>query len=311
LRALPLNRSLIALCAAACIATAGAAETEKNDVLRVCADPNNLPLSNSKGEGYENKIADAIARDLGLKKVEYTFFPQRMGFVRNTLRLQDPETKQFKCDLIVGVPAGYELTATTKPYMRSIYALVFKSRGDFANLQNAEDLMKLPKEKLRALRYGVFSNSPGTDWLIRNELLDRAAVFQHQSGDPAESPALTMERELEAGRIDVAIVWGPVAAQLVRKHASYPAWQAVPFKPDPTIKFDYEIAMGVRYGEKEWKAKIDEWIASHKDTIEKILTSFGVPLVDDKGNVTARFRTDKDLRSSSVEKRIPLELEKQ
>jgi quinoprotein dehydrogenase-associated probable ABC transporter substrate-binding protein len=308
-RSSPLNRSLIVLCAVAFVATASAAETEKGDVLRVCADPNNLPLSNSKGEGYENKIAEAIARDLGMKKVEYTFFPQRMGFVRNTLRLQDPQTKEFKCDLIVGVPAHYELTATTKPYMRSTYALVFRSRPEFEGLKNAEDLMKLPKDKLRALRYGVFSNSPGTDWLIRNELLHRAVAFQHQSGDPEESPAGTMERELDAGRIDVAIVWGPMAAQMVRKHASFPAWQAVPFEPDKAIKFDYEIAMGVRYGEKEWKAKLDEWIAGHKDTIEKILTSFGVPLVDDEGNVTARFRSD--VRSGSVEKRIPLELEKQ
>jgi quinoprotein dehydrogenase-associated probable ABC transporter substrate-binding protein len=311
LRPLHHHRSLILLCAAAFLAVASAAETDKSDVLRVCADPNNLPLSNSKGEGYENKIAEALARDLGRKKVEYTFFPQRMGFVRNTLKLQDPVTRQFKCDLIVGVPARYEMTATTKPYMRSTYALVFRSRPELEQLKYADDLMKLPKEKLRSMRIGVFSNSPGTDWLIRNELLDRAAVFQHQSGDPEESPALTMERELTAGRIDLAIVWGPVAAQLVRRHSGYPAWQAVPFRPDPAIKFDYEIAMGVRHGEKEWKAAIDAWIAGHKKDIDEILTSFGVPLVDGEGNVSARFRPDDDLRSSSVEKRIPLELEKQ
>ena len=94
-----------------------------NNALRVCADPHSLPQSNDHGEGYENKIAEALARDLG-KTVEYTYFPQRMGFVRNTLRARDDQTQQFKCDLIIGVPKGYDITATTKPYMHSIYALV-------------------------------------------------------------------------------------------------------------------------------------------------------------------------------------------
>ena len=98
-------------------------------VLRVCADPDNLPLSNERGEGYENKIAEQLARDLG-RQLEYTYFPQRMGFVRNTLRQKDPQTQQFKCDVIIGVPKGYELTATTRPYMRSTYALVFRHRPE-------------------------------------------------------------------------------------------------------------------------------------------------------------------------------------
>ncbi len=94
-------------------------------VLRVCADPGNMPLSNDQGEGYENKIAQALARDLG-RRIEFTYFPQRMGFVRNTLRQRDESTQQFKCDVIIGVPKGFELTATTRPYMRSTYALVFE-----------------------------------------------------------------------------------------------------------------------------------------------------------------------------------------
>ena len=108
-------------------AQAGGASTapQKADpVLHVCADPSGLPQSNDRGEGYENKIAEALAKDLG-KKVEYTFFPQRMGFVRNTLRARNEATLKFKCDLIIGVPKGYDLTATTQPYMRSTYAMVF------------------------------------------------------------------------------------------------------------------------------------------------------------------------------------------
>jgi len=114
-----------------------------NSALRVCADPHSMPQSNDHGEGYENKIAEALARDLG-KKVEYTYFPQRMGFVRNTLRARDDQTQQFKCDLIIGVPKGYDITATTKPYMHSIYALVLTPRPDLKDLKSAEDLLKLP-----------------------------------------------------------------------------------------------------------------------------------------------------------------------
>ena len=99
----------------------------------MCADPDNLPLSNARGEGYENKIAEQLARDLG-RQLEYTYFPQRMGFVRNTLRQKDPQTQQFKCDVIIGVPKGYELTATTRPYMRSTYALLFRHRPELESL---------------------------------------------------------------------------------------------------------------------------------------------------------------------------------
>jgi len=306
MRASTRHRSLICVCMAALAAAASAAETgtEAEDALRVCSDANNMPLSNSRGEGYENKIAEELARHLK-KQVQYTFFPQRMGFVRNTLRQQDPTTKQFKCDVIIGVPAGYEMTATTRPYMRSTYALVFRARPEFEKLETAEDLLKLPKDRLGALRIGTFSNSPGTDWLLRNGLLDRAAVFAQQTGDPAESPALTVERALAAGDIDLAIVWGPIAGLLVGQHAASPAWQAVPFVPEPGIKFDYEISMGVRFGEKEWKQTLDDWITRNQGKIEEILTSFRVPLVDANGKVSANFRSGEDVRASSVSKPNP------
>jgi len=265
-------------------------QTADPHVLRVCADPDNLPLSNSRGEGYENKIAEQLAHDLG-RKVEYTFFPQRMGFVRNTLRKKDPQTQQFACDLIIGVPKGYDLTATTRPYMRSTYALVFRHRPELENLKEADDLLKLPPEKLRALRIGVFGRSPGTDWLLRNNLIDHAVMYAPQSGDPAENPAHTIERDLDGDKIDLAILWGPMAGFLVGRHAGAPAWRAVPFAMDREIKFDYEISMGVRFGEKQWQDTIDQWIASHEASVRGILTSFSVPLLDANGNVTANFRT--------------------
>lgn len=266
-------------------AQAAAEEPAKDGgVLRVCADPDNLPLSNERGEGYENRIAAKLAQDLG-DRVEYTFFPQRMGFVRNTLRLRDQATQQYKCDVIVGVPKGYELTATTQPYMRSTYAMVFPAKGNLGKLASPDDLLKLPSEQRSALRIGIFARSPAADWLLRNGMLGQAESYAQQSGDPHENPAGIIERDLAAGKIDVAIVWGPIAGFLVGRHSGDGAWRAVAFKPEAGIKFDYEISMGVRFGEKEWKDTLDAWIASHRAEIDSILMSYRIPLVDDKGNL--------------------------
>jgi quinoprotein dehydrogenase-associated probable ABC transporter substrate-binding protein len=269
-----------------------AVAAQSDAVLRVCADPANLPLSNDKGEGYENKIAEALAHDLG-RRVEYTFFPQRMGFVRNTLRLKDEQSQQYKCDLIIGVPKEYELTATTQPYMHSTYALIFASKSEFDGLRNAEDLLKLPPETLKALRIGVFTRSPGDDWLLKHSLMDHAAVYSHQNGDIDESPARTIERDLAAGKIDAAIIWGPIAGMLVERRSQEPKWRAVPFNPDPAIKFDYEISMGLRQGEKEWKETLDKWIAGHQKQIDSILMSYQVPLVDATGHISSTAKDGK------------------
>jgi len=247
--------------------------------LKVCADPNNLPQSDDSGAGYENKLAEALARDLG-RKVEYTFFPQRQGFVRQTLRSQDDKTREFKCDVIMGVPKGYELTATTQPYMHSTYALVMPARKELSSVKNAQELLKLPPETLSKLRFGIFARSPATDWLLKNDLIAQARMYPAQSGDPKEHPASIIEKDLEAGNIDVAIVWGPVAGFLASRPHSGGQWLSAPFLKDASIQFDYEIAMGVRFGEKEWKETLDGWIAGHRDTINQILASYNVPPAD-------------------------------
>src|SRR5262249_54807960 len=159
---------LIALACVLC-APIAAAQAPHGATLKVCADPDNLPQSDRAGAGYENKIAEALARDLG-RKVEYTFFPQRMGFVRQTLRPQDDVTHEFKCDVIIGVPKGYELTLTTRPYMRSTYALVVPGKDEYRKLKSAEELLSLPRERLNKLRFGVFAQTPPTDWLLKNGL---------------------------------------------------------------------------------------------------------------------------------------------
>ena len=187
MKRLRISRGRAALLAACALCALDAPAAPADGLLKVCADPSNLPLSNDKGEGYENKIAEALARDLNLR-VGYTFFPQRIGFIRNTLRARDEQSHEYKCDLIIGVPKEYELTATTQPYMHSTYALIFASRDDLAGLRTADDLLKLPRQKLDSLRIGVFSKSPGADWLLKNGLVDHAVSYSHQNGDAEESP---------------------------------------------------------------------------------------------------------------------------
>jgi quinoprotein dehydrogenase-associated probable ABC transporter substrate-binding protein len=246
--------------------------------IKVCADPNNLPQSDKNGAGYENKLVEALGRDLG-RRIEYTFFPQRMGFIRHTLKAQDETTGEFKCDLIVGVPKGYEMAATTQAYMHSTYALLVPKGAKLGALADPNDLLKLPAARLQSLRIGIFAKSPATDWLLKHGLIDRAVSYPAQSGDPNEHPASIIERDLANGKLDVAVVWGPVAGFLASRHQGQQGWTAVPFKPDPEIRFDYEIAMGVRYPDKEWKAMLDQWIAGHHAEIDKLLQRYQVPLL--------------------------------
>ncbi|WP_085314394.1 quinoprotein dehydrogenase-associated putative ABC transporter substrate-binding protein [Derxia lacustris] len=250
-------------------------------LLRVCADPHNLPQSDDRGGGYENRIAEAMAKDLG-RELTYTYFPQRMGFVRQTLRAKDATTQRFKCDLIVGVPKGYELTATTQPYLHSTYALLYTRRGALANVSSAEEVLALPPAQRARLRFGYFAPSPAVDWLLRNGLFEQSIAHAALNGDPEESPGKIMARELESGRIDVAVLWGPVAGFLAREHGG--DWATLALKSDdPSIKFDYEISMGVRFGEPQWKSTVDGWIAANRDRIDAILASYRVPLVDERG----------------------------
>jgi len=254
-----------------------------DNVLRVCADPNNMPLSNRNGEGYENRIAELLARELGWK-LEYTWFPQRMGFIRNTLKARDPELDRFKCDLVIGVPVGYELTLTTPPYYRSTWAMVIPKGKGLDNIHAPDDLLKIDAARLKKLRFGLVGRSPPTDWLLKNHLIEQAQSVPTQSGDPEAYPGELIDKELAAGHIDVAFAWGPIAGYFAT-HAKPPGMLALPFPPSTEIQFDYKIAMGVRFGEKEWRDRIAGLIARDQKQIDAILLSYGVPLLDDQGNL--------------------------
>lgn len=252
-------------------------------VLRVCQDPNNLPFSNRAGEGFENKIAELFARELGWT-LEYTWFPQRMGFIRNTLRGRDPGSNRFKCDLVVGLPVGFELASTTKPYYRSTYALVYVKGKGLDGVTAPEGLLSLGPAKLRSLKLGVFDQTPPVDWLLRHHLFDQAVPYQRQSGDPERYPGEIVEKDLTSGKVDVAFVWGPIAGYFA-KNASPAAMAVVPFAPTPEIRFDYRIAMGVRFGEREWKASIEQLIEANRSRIQAILSAYGVPQLDEAGRI--------------------------
>jgi quinoprotein dehydrogenase-associated probable ABC transporter substrate-binding protein len=263
-------------------------------VLRVCADPNNLPFSNRAGEGFENKIAELLAAELGWK-LEYTWFPQRIGFIRNTLRARDPDSNRFKCDLVPGVPAGFELASTTKPYYRSTYALVYVRGTGLDGVATPEDLLKIEPAKLDSLKLGVFAQTPPSDWLIKHHLFNQAVSYQRQSGDPENYPGEIIQNDLVGGKVDVAFVWGPIAGYFARRATTL---VVVPFMPDPEIQFDFRIAMGVRFGEPDWKSTVERLLQTNRPRIEAILADYGVPQLDDEGRFV-HLPTHASLRRSN------------
>jgi mxaJ protein len=249
-------------------------------VLRVCQDPNNLPFSNLQGEGFENRIAELFAEKLGWK-LEYFSFPQRMGFIRNTLRFKLPG-EEYRCDIVMGVPAGYEQVAATRPYYRSTYALVYAQGGKLDSVRSAQDLLALGPEKLNQLRIGVYDRSPASEWLVKHNLLDQGVPYRMLNADPERSPGEILEKDLAVGKLDAVIVWGPIAGYFA-KRVSEPHLVVVPLSSEPGVRLEYEIAMGVRFGEPEWKANVERLIAENQTTIEQILRDYRVPLLDAQG----------------------------
>lgn len=245
--------------------------------LRVCQDPNNLPFSNVKGDGIENRIAELFGEALGLPVVYYSF-PQRLAFIRNTLKFKLPG-EDYPCDIVITVPAGYDQVSVTKPYYRSTYALVFPKGRGLDQVASSEDFLKLDAAKLAKLRIGVYDRSPASEWLSKHKLIDQGVPYPIMNADPDQYPGEIIEKDLAAGKIDVAIVWGPIAGYFAQR-VKTPALAVVPMKSEPGVKFDFEMAMGVRYGEREWKQQIEGLLESKRSEIQAILQAYGVPVVD-------------------------------
>jgi mxaJ protein len=269
------------VCFAALALTAGAASAQdastKREAFRVCQDPNNLPFSNTQGEGIENRIAELFAKDLGIP-VSYYSFPQRMAFIRNTLRYKLPG-EDFRCDVVLGVPAGFDQVSATKPYYRSTYAIVFARSGAMASVKTPEDLFAMAPAARAKLRIGVYDRSPASEWLVKHGMVEQGVPYAMMNADPSQYPGEIIERDLASGKLDAAVVWGPIAGYFAKRVKS-PELAVLPLRSEPGVKFDYQMAMGVRYGEPEWKKQIETLIDKRRPEIEAILRDYGVPLLE-------------------------------
>ena len=270
------RRRGFAAIAAAIVAIAAAfparSENTDPDAFRVCADPNNLPFSNRDGAGFENKLADFIADKLG-QHVTYTWWAQRRGFIRNTLKAGD-------CDVVMGVPTKVDMVEATQPYYRSTY--VFVSRSD-----RQYGLRSIKDQRLRKLSVGVQLigddgfNTPPAHALSEQGIVDNVIGYTVYGDYRQSNPAARIVEAVENGTIDVAAVWGPLAGYFAR-HSSVPLTvtpigETEAFRP---LLFQYDIAIGVRKGDHARKARIDGMLASHRAEITGLLQDYGVPLVN-------------------------------
>jgi len=246
------------------------------DVFRVCADPYNLPSSNKTGEGYENEIARLFAGDLRLP-LKFVWFPQRIGFIRNTLYNRNTADGSYKCDIVMGVPEKFELTATSKAYMRTSWALVYVRGRALGDVRDAEDLLALPGARLRALKIGSFDRSPANAWMAKRGLLGNLRPYQSMSGDVRAYPGLVIANDLLGGAIDALFVFGPIAGYFASRLTDSEL-VVLPMQNN-SGRFEYQLAMGVRHGESNWLVKINALIDKHQERINRILTSYGVPLL--------------------------------
>lgn len=245
--------------------------------LKVCADPNNPPFSVKDGSGYENKIAELFASELG-QTLEYTWFPQRLGFIRNTLKAKLPDSEDYKCDVVMGVPTGFEMAATTKPYYRSTYVLVYKKSGPLQGIRDPADIDKLAPETKTKLRIAMFDGAPGTTWLLNHGLIGQGIPYQSMTGDVTQNTAQILARDFAEDKIDMVVIWGPMAGYLAT--SSPDTFELIPMKSEPGLQFEFPMSMGVRRPDKERKQMLDDLIAKNGGKIKAILESYKVPLVE-------------------------------
>jgi quinoprotein dehydrogenase-associated probable ABC transporter substrate-binding protein len=261
-------------------AAAAARADEPRTAFRPCIDPNNLPFSNEKGEGFENRIAELFAKQLGVPVQSYAS-PQRMNFVRNTLRYRLPGS-DYRCDILMGVPVGFDQTWTTPAYYRSTYVLVFPKGKDLDAVKSGGDLFTQFAAAKRKPVIGIYDRSPASIWLVKHGWEEQARPYRILSADPEQYPGEIIAKDLAQGTIDAAIVWGPIGGYFAKRIG---ALAVVPLRSEPGVKFDYEMAMGVRYGEREWKAVVEKLIADNRPAITAILREYNVPLVDERGDL--------------------------
>lgn len=261
--------SLVALLVLSSTAAAQPADLVSRTALRVCADPANLPFSNEAGEGFENKIAELLAANLKLP-LEYTWFPQATGFVRNTLGAK-------RCDVVMGYVAASEVIQSTNPYYKSAWVLVYpKDRG-------LDGIESLGDARLKDKRLGIIAGAPPATVMATNGMMARAKPYALMVDRRYESPAEEMLRDIASGNVDAGILWGPIAGYFVKK--SNAPLAIVPLLHETkAVPMVYRITLGLRHGEIEWKHQLNEFLAAHQAEIQSILLQYGVPLLDEQDN---------------------------
>jgi quinoprotein dehydrogenase-associated probable ABC transporter substrate-binding protein len=236
------------------------------NVLRVCADPRNLPFSDEKGEGFENKLAEFFADKLH-KKLDYVFYPQATGFVRMTLGAH-------RCDVIMGFPQGDDLVQGTNPYYRTSYALVAKAGSGLEDVDTLEDA------KLKGKHIGIVAGTPPATNMAMAGLMTNAKPYPLMIDTRFDNSAQAMIDDLAAGTIDAGVLWGPMAGFYAKKAgASLHVTPLVKETAGPTLV--YRIGMGVRPADQNWKRQLNKLIQENQGDINRILLDFGVPLLDE------------------------------
>ena len=271
-----LTRTLCALAAALALPLAGAAGAEGVEAtapreLAVCADPANLPYSNQRQEGFENRIASLIAQDLN-GTLRYTWNMQRRSFLRRTLRAGN-------CDVVIGTPVGLQGLKQTRPYYASTYVFV-TAHERHLQLQGFDD------PALRTLRIGLQAlgaegaGTPPASALARRGIVERIVGYPMWGEEADETPQARIVDAVAAGEIDVAIVWGPFAGYFAKRHGSKLDIAPVGADPlQPGLAFRYEMALGVRPGDEALLAELQQVLDARKPQIDAILRDYGVPLV--------------------------------
>jgi mxaJ protein len=239
--------------------------------LRVCADPNNLPFSNQRQEGFENRLAELIAKEQGAT-VRYTWWPQRRGFIRNTLAAG-------KCDLVMGIPYGAERVLTTRPYYRSTYVFVYR-RDHHLRIRSLDD------PALRKLKIGVqlvgddYANTPPVHALSRRGIVGNLVGFSVFGDYSQENPPARIIDAVVAQNVDLAVAWGPLAGYFAKR--SGVALELIAVSPTidpPDLRFTFDISLAVRPGDVERKQELDAVLEKRKREIEHLLAEYGVPTV--------------------------------
>lgn len=257
---------LLPLCGAGEALAAQDHEARGSQFLTVCADPNNLPFSNDQGEGFENEIAQLIARDLN-RPIHYRWWPQTVGFVRNTLRVR-------LCDLIMGISSVNELLQNTNPYYRSVYSLVYRSDS---GLKIATIRDKDPA--LQGLRIGVVAGTPPVSVLTRHGLLDQVRSYERTVDTRLYAPARDAVQDVAKGDLDLAIIWGPIAGYYAQRQKTPLTLVPLPARIDE-VPMAFNVSMGIRQHETEWKHELNTLLTQLEPQIQGILLSYGVPLLD-------------------------------